>query len=406
MTDSNQLGPVPSPGTTSAAGRLQDRLQRDEQGRWIEERPSGRTVPSTDPTAHAGNPPTRFGDWLVERHEPGADGHGPVAPSAGPFVRSEPGTEAAAGSGSEPSQSRRLNDTTFPLPRTEGGSGRQAESGLGPRPSAPIRGPIRPGTDPAGRDDFGHDAALHQGRYEPIEESWSREWLERSDGGPSFEARDAAPGEPGPGHGHDGDEDRLEAFGTDGRSFDEEELESGAAARRNAIEWAVVLVAATLLALVLRAVLLQAFYIPSPSMEDTLLIKDRVLVNKLSYRLHDINRGDIVVFHRTAAELELAGPDEPKDVIKRVIALPGETIEIQNNQVLINSQVLLEPYLNESTVMPDFGPEVVPEDHIFVMGDNRNLSSDSRGELGPIATDRVVGRAFLLFWPVDRLTLL
>jgi len=185
---------------------------------------------------------------------------------------------------------------------------------------------------------------------------------------------------------------------------DDHELATGAAARRNAIEWAVVLVAAVLLALVLRALVLQAFYIPSPSMEDTLLIQDRVLVNKLSYRFGDVGRGDIVVFHRTEDEIATAGPDQPKDVIKRVIALGGETIEIRESKVFINDQELLEPYLEPGLVMPDFGPVTVPEGFVFVMGDNRNLSSDSRGELGPIAEERVVGRAFVLFWPVSRVS--
>lgn len=198
----------------------------------------------------------------------------------------------------------------------------------------------------------------------------------------------------------------IDAVDTAGRNFDEEELETGMAARRNAIEWAVVLVAAVLLALVLRAVLLQAFYIPSPSMEDTLLVDDRVLVNKLSYRLNDISLGDIVVFHRTEAEIAASGPDDPKDVIKRVIATEGQRIEIRENQVFINDQLLLEPYLDPNVSMADFGPQIVPEGHIFVMGDNRNLSSDSRGETGPVAEERVVGRAFFLFWPLNRLSAL
>ncbi|MDH4279986.1 MAG: signal peptidase I [Acidimicrobiia bacterium] len=185
---------------------------------------------------------------------------------------------------------------------------------------------------------------------------------------------------------------------------DDDELANGAAARRNAIEWAVVLVAAVLLALVLRALVLQAFYIPSPSMEDTLLIQDRVLVNKLSYRFGDVGRGDIVVFHRTDGEIAAAGPNQPKDVIKRVIALAGETIEIRESKVFINDEELVEPYLEPGLVMPDFGPVTVPDGFLFVMGDNRNLSSDSRGELGPIAEDRVVGRAFVLFWPVNRVS--
>lgn len=183
---------------------------------------------------------------------------------------------------------------------------------------------------------------------------------------------------------------------------EEAELTAMSAARRNGIEWAVVLVGAVLLALILRAVLLQAFWIPSPSMESTLLVRDRVLVNKVSYRLHDIHRGDVVVFRRTDAEIA-ANPTLPQDVIKRVIALEGEVIEIRDNTVFIDGGELLEPYLDEGIVTNDFGPEEVPAGHIFVMGDNRGLSSDSRFETGPVAHDRVVGRAFFLFWPLNRM---
>ena len=185
--------------------------------------------------------------------------------------------------------------------------------------------------------------------------------------------------------------------------IDEDALASGAAARRNAIEWAVVLVAAVLLALVLRAIVLQAFYIPSPSMEDTLLVQDRVLVNKLSYQFSDVSRGDIVVFSRTDDEIASAGPEQPRDVIKRVIGLSGESVEIREKSVYINGQQLVEPYLDPDIVMADFGPVSVPDGMVFVMGDNRNLSSDSRSELGPIDEDRIVGRAFVLFWPLNRL---
>ncbi|MEM9654414.1 MAG: signal peptidase I [Actinomycetota bacterium] len=152
---------------------------------------------------------------------------------------------------------------------------------------------------------------------------------------------------------------------------DEEYGEAGEA-RRNAIEWAVVLVGAVLLALVLRALLLQAFWIPSPSMESTLLVRDRVLVNKISYQLHDINRGDIIVFRRTDAEIANS-PDLPRDVIKRVIALEGEQIEIIDNTVYIDGRELVEPYLDEGVITSNFPAEVVPEGHVFVMGDNREL---------------------------------
>lgn len=182
---------------------------------------------------------------------------------------------------------------------------------------------------------------------------------------------------------------------------DDDDFDTSGDARRNVIEWAVVLVGAVLLALLLRAVLLQAFWIPSPSMESTLLVRDRVLVNKLSYRIGDVGRGDIVVFRRTDEEIA-RNPGLPQDVIKRAIALPGETIEIRDNQVFINGNLLVEPYLDEGVLTSDYGPEIVPEEHLFVMGDNRELSLDSRFETGPVSTDRVVGRAFVLFWPLDR----
>lgn len=171
---------------------------------------------------------------------------------------------------------------------------------------------------------------------------------------------------------------------------------------RNMIEWAVVLVASVLIALLIRAFLVQAFWIPSSSMETTLMVKDRVLVNKLGYRIGDVNRGDIVVFRKTEVEI-VASPDDPKDVIKRVVALSGETVLIKDNQVIVDDQLLLEPYLDPGIVTSDFGPTVVPDGHVFVMGDNRGDSKDSRFELGPVSEDRIVGRAFFTFWPVDSL---
>lgn len=196
----------------------------------------------------------------------------------------------------------------------------------------------------------------------------------------------------------DDPEDELdyEAYFEDDED-DEELLEATSNVTRNALEWAVVLVGAVLVALLLRASLFQAFYIPSESMENTLLINDRVLVNKVSYRLHDINRGDIVVFARPDDQ-----EGEIRDLIKRVIALPGETVEATDNSLYINGQRLIEPYLDEGIVTTDFGPTVIAEDQIFVMGDNRSESYDSR-VFGTIAQDRVVGRAFVLFWPLNRI---
>jgi signal peptidase I len=175
---------------------------------------------------------------------------------------------------------------------------------------------------------------------------------------------------------------------------------------RVVVEWIVVIVVALLVAQLIKTYVLQQFSIPSESMAPTLRTGDRVFVNKLSYRLHDVNRGDVVVFERPEA---LTDP-RTKDLIKRVIGLPGETLEFRPDdcQVLVEGRVLEEPYLapGQCTSAPGttIDPEqdrvvVVPEDSVFVMGDNRSNSTDSR-VFGPIEEDTIVGRAFFIIWPV------
>ena len=168
-----------------------------------------------------------------------------------------------------------------------------------------------------------------------------------------------------------------------------------------AVEWIAIIVGALLVALVIKATLIQAFYIPSESMVPQLHIGDRVLVNKLSYRMHDINRGDIVVFERPKGETD----PRIKDLIKRVIGLPGETIEARDGKVLINDRLLSEPYLPPGVTTTNLPRQLIPPDHYFVMGDNRSNSRDSR-VFRAIAEDLIVGRAFIRVWPVDDLTLL
>jgi signal peptidase I len=172
-------------------------------------------------------------------------------------------------------------------------------------------------------------------------------------------------------------------------------------------EWVVVVGVALGIALLVRGFLLQQFYISGPSMESTMFQDNRVLVNKLSYRLHDIRRGDVVVFDRITTDGEVIQHD---DLIKRVIALPGETIEIHECVVSIDGKELPEPYLNDYDVqqanledrcrVPELEPIKVSEDHIFVMGDNRPQSFVSR-MFGEIETKLVVGRAFGLIWPLS-----
>ncbi len=192
--------------------------------------------------------------------------------------------------------------------------------------------------------------------------------------------------------GGDGGDDAGDGGDDEG---DDDERSERAIFARNILEWMVVLFAAALVAVLLRTFVFQAFFIPSESMETTLFENDRILVNKVSYRLHDVNRGDVVVFRRPDDQ-----PGEIRDLIKRVIALPGETIEGRDSQIYINDQLLIEPYLDGNR-FGDFGPTEVPEGELFMMGDNRDQSLDSR-RFGTIEDDRIVGRAFFLFWPFDR----
>lgn len=174
---------------------------------------------------------------------------------------------------------------------------------------------------------------------------------------------------------------------------------------RSMVEWVAVIIGALVVALVVKTFLFQAFYIPSASMEPTLEEGDRVLVNKLSYDLHDVNRGDIVVFELPP---EKVGSDGIKDLIKRVIGLPGDTIETRDGAVYVNDRLLDEPYLPTGTLTgdpangnnPAIDRQVIPDGTVFVMGDNRSNSHDSRyPDRGPIPIDSIVGRAFVLVWP-------
>ncbi len=185
----------------------------------------------------------------------------------------------------------------------------------------------------------------------------------------------------------------------------------GRRTRKVALEWVLLIGGALLIAFLIKTFLFQAFYIPSQSMTPTLNVNDRVLVNKLSYKLHDVNRGDIVVFE---------APDDPaaggvKDLVKRVIGLPGETVEFRDNQVLIDGKPLDEPYLpdgDRGVTAPsrtEFGDKceapadnsrcVVPADSYLVLGDNRTESKDGR-VFGPIDESDIVGRVFVRIWPI------
>ena len=174
-------------------------------------------------------------------------------------------------------------------------------------------------------------------------------------------------------------------------------------------EWATVVGVALVIAFLVRGFALQQFYISGPSMEATMFQDNRVLVNKLSYRLHDIHRGDIVVFDRVTTDGVAVQHD---DLIKRVIGLAGDTISISECVVSVNGKPLDESYLNAYDLaqsnlddrcrIPEMAVTTVESGHLFVMGDNRPQSFDSR-MFGTIEQSLVIGRAFVIIWPLGSL---
>ncbi|HEY1733547.1 MAG TPA: signal peptidase I [Acidimicrobiales bacterium] len=171
--------------------------------------------------------------------------------------------------------------------------------------------------------------------------------------------------------------------------------------RRWIIEWAIVLVIAVVLAVVVRAFFLQTFFVPSTSMYPTLKPGDRIVVEKVT---KSVQPGDIIVFSRPAAE-DCGGPPVP-DLVKRVIGLPGDTVEVRDDKVYLNGKVLPEPWLPAATdesnpYTANYGPVTVPAGDYFVMGDNRTRSCDSR-MWGPVKGSSIVGKVVMIVWPLSR----
>ena len=194
--------------------------------------------------------------------------------------------------------------------------------------------------------------------------------------------------------------DTLEAPADDADGSDHTPIAPPKARKKGSVltEWFVVIAVAITAALLVRSFVLQQFAVSGHSMDTTLHDGDRVLVNKLSYRMHDPNRGDVVVLKT------IEGTGE-RDLIKRVVALPGETVEYRSCVLYVDGRELIEPYLDPGIVRPnscgqDQAPLVVPAEFVFVLGDNRAGSKDSR-DLGPISYDDLIGRAFVVIWPMD-----
>ena len=181
-------------------------------------------------------------------------------------------------------------------------------------------------------------------------------------------------------------------------------------------ELPILFIVALAVAIVLKTFVVQAFFIPSGSMEPTLEPGDRVLVQKVVY---GPDRGDVIVFsdpqgrpgpdrgivggfvHWSSSTLGIERP-EHEDFIKRVIGLPGETVELRDGRLFVDGVRIREPYLKGAVDTRDYGPVKVPEGALFVLGDNRLNSNDSRFGLGFVPVDKVVGRAFAIVWPPSR----
>lgn len=174
-------------------------------------------------------------------------------------------------------------------------------------------------------------------------------------------------------------------------------------AGKRILGWAIVLASAIILSYFIRFFVMTPYEIPSPSMYDTIDVGDRVMSERVSFYFSDPQPGQIVTF---------ADPDpsNSRTLIKRVIATEGQTIDIANGEVYVDGELLDEPYTDGEKTYPlvdtlddiniDY-PYTIPEDHVWVMGDNRDDSADSR-YFGPVPNDTVTGRAFLRYWPFDK----
>jgi len=161
-------------------------------------------------------------------------------------------------------------------------------------------------------------------------------------------------------------------------------------------EWIKSIIIAVIIALLIRAFVVEIFVVEGLSMQPTLEHHERLIVNKFVYRLREPSHGEIIVFKYS--------PE--RDFIKRVIAKGGDTVKINNQTVILNGDPLEEDFIINEYIS-SYGPKTVPEGHVFVLGDNRSNSMDSReSTVGFIPKDQIKGKAVLVFWPIDRFSLI
>lgn len=169
--------------------------------------------------------------------------------------------------------------------------------------------------------------------------------------------------------------------------------EKKSGALRAIVEVVVIVGVAFVVAMLVQAFIVKPFTIHQVSMQPTLLERDRILLNRLSYHFRDPKNGDIVVFHSPLSKGE--------DLVKRVVAVGGDRVEIKEGSLYVNGEQRIEPYLKDQDFGGELAETLIPEGKVFVLGDNRNNSGDSR-YFGPIDNESIIGCAFCVYWPIGR----
>ena len=178
--------------------------------------------------------------------------------------------------------------------------------------------------------------------------------------------------------------------------------QTAAKRKRAGLEWVAVIVVAVLAAFLVRTFVFQTFYIPSGSMEPTLQIGDRIIVSKLSYDIHGVHRGDIVVFHAPPREASVCADPSVQDLVKRVIGLPGETIASVGNTILINGKPIAQPWFPATPLGPPIPLTKIPANSYYMLGDNRTDSCDSR-MWGTLPGGNIIGHVIFKIWPISQI---